>query len=56
MRLTYELGEWLADQLESMPMDVLRSLAPGAENWLARIFGAQEADEVRALLTGPSRG
>ena len=55
MRITYELGEWLADQLEAMPMDMLRNLAPGAENWLARILGAQEADEVRALLTSPAR-
>ncbi len=55
MRLTNELGEWLADQLESMPMDTLRNLTPGAENWLARIFGSQEADELRALLTSPAR-
>ena len=58
MKLTRALSQWLVEQLEVMPVDVIRqgSEAPLSHLVLEHLMGQREAAEVRALLASPVSG
>ena len=58
MKLTRILSQWLIEQLEVMPVDVIRqsSEAPLSHLVLEHLMGQREAAEVRALLASPVTG
>jgi len=55
MDLANVVGQWLLDQLQMVPAELLRQRASleAAERLLARLFGERESEELRALLASP---
>ena len=58
MNIASALSQWLVEQLEVMPTDLLRqgSEFPLSQRIIEHLMGQREAAEVRALLASPTSG